>query len=578
MNAILPLSTPLFPRETATSYMSRLAQANGVDAATLGLELDVVFQSVIDGKSSSLRKLAALGGINDKALSEWTPAYLEKGTYVFREELFHGQTIRSPKVRGCPACLKADVSSGNEMYLRGHWAVPHVTACTVHGHPLVVLWHEKVIYSRLDSAAKFRAIEQSVLSREYDVPHRKVTPFDYWLDNRLVYGPTDNWLDGFSLHAAATFCHLLGHSLMRHITSAPSRVEKEDRWMQYELGYAVASKGEAAVRYALRELQELPGGPSDGPKKIFPLLYDRLARDYADKPDYREFRSILREHMLETWPLGPGDDLMGEPVTVRHLHSVKTAARVTGIDTRRLRKTLVAEGILSDAMRARPDAWAVFDAQKAQPFLDTATVLLDAKAFQEAMAMSRSQFNGLVADDILVPAIPADVKAIWDPQVGIALIERLLEGAILLRQAQHSWCQLSKSAARLKIRPGEIIQAVLDDHLRRIGNHADFDGFSAIYVDHDEVSAFFGNESPKALSLERFAKSVGIGNPTHLKRLVTHGDVQVTRKMNPRTRAQQDYISERDAAAFHERFFTLRTMAVHYGATWLSDVSAYGSK
>jgi len=568
MNTALPVTVPLYPRETATSFMSRLAQANGVDTATLGLELNIVFKGVIDGESSAQRKLATLGGVSTETLSEWAPTYLEKGTYAFRREIFHGQTLRSPKVRGCPTCLKSDVGSGNEMYIRGHWAVPHVTACPVHGHPLVTLWHEKAIYPRLDSAARLREVEQAVLSGEYDVPNRKVTSFDHWLDKRLVNGPTDIWLDGFPLHAAATFCHLLGHSLMRHFTSAPSRVEKEDRWMLYELGYAIASKGEAHVRHALRELQELPGGPSDGPKKIFPLLYDRLARDYADKPDYSEFRRILREHMLETWPLGPGDELMGEPVTIRHLHSVKTASRVTGIDARRLRKTLIAEEILTDAMCKRPDAWAVFGAQKAEAFLDTASVLLDAKAFQEAMGMSRSQFDNLVADGVLVPAIPADVKAIWDPQVGVALIERLLKGAVLLRQAQHSWCHLSKSAARMKIRPGEIIQAILDGQLRRIGNHSDFDGFSSIYVDHDEVSALFCNDDFKALSLERFAKSVGIANPTYLKRLVTHGYVQATGQINPRTKANQDFISERDAAAFHKRFFTLRTMSVHYGVTW----------
>jgi hypothetical protein len=50
-------------------------------------------------------------------------------------------------------------------------------------------------------------------------------------------------------------------------------------------------------------LQKLPGGPHNGPKKLFPKMYDRLSYDYVDDPDYDIFRQILRQHMLETWPL-----------------------------------------------------------------------------------------------------------------------------------------------------------------------------------------------------------------------------------------------------------------------------------
>lgn len=569
MDTALPISVPLLPRETASSFLSRLASANGVNAQTFALELELSFKGVIDGNIQDLRRLALLGSASIDQLQAWSPIYLGNSHHGFRGETFHASALRSPTVRGCRKCLEAGLARQDGMHLHGHWALTHVTICLDHGHALVPLWRENAIYPRMDAAEQFRLLEDDIRAGVLTSSSRRITPFDRWLDNRLANGTGKNWLDGFPLHAAANFCHLLGHSLMRHFTSAPSRVEKEDRWMQYELGFVVASKGEQAIRSAFQELQELPGGPSDGPKKIFPLLYDRLARDYADTPDYQDFRRILREHLQETWPLGPGDDIMGEPVSKRRLHSIKTASRATGIDARRLRKMLESNSILPKEMASRPDAWAVFDATLAEDFLSSATELVDAKTFQEIMGISRSQFDLLGEDGVLTPAIDApEVKAIWDPREGNALIERLLRGAILLRQAQHSWCHLSKSAARLKIRPGVLVRAILDGQIRRVGNHADFDGFAAIYVDHDEVIALLSDEGASALTIERFAKSVGIGNPTILKRLITDGHTPSTQMVNPRTHALQDYIAETDAAEFHTRFFTLRTMSLHYGMSW----------
>ncbi|MEP1535434.1 MAG: hypothetical protein ABJQ34_14340 [Paracoccaceae bacterium] len=434
---------------------------------------------------------------------------------------------------------------------------------------MVQLWREPRIYPRYDCAKQFDNIKDHVLRGDLDPQPRKITDFDKWLDNRLSEGSGDVWLDQFPLHAAATFCHFLGHALLRHLTTAPSRVRRDDRWLVYELGFRVASQGELAIRRALRDLQELPGGPSDGPQKLFPILYERLSREHLHDPEYDEFRRVVREHLLETWPLGPGDELFGEPITKRHLHSIKTASRATGIDARRLRKTLEAEGLLSEAMRQRPDAWALFDAANAQQFLSEAKTLVDAKAFQEAMCMSRSQFNLLVADGVLVPAVPdANVKAIWDPMAGANLIDQLLKGAVLLRKAQHSWCHIGKATARLKIGPGILARAIIDGRLTSVGNHADFDDYAAVYVDFEAVQALFDNDGPRAMSLERFAKSAGINQPSRLKRLIKNRHTTATRMQNPKTKAQQDYITDEDSANFHERYFTPRTMALHFEQSW----------
>ncbi|KMK68180.1 TniQ family protein [Puniceibacterium sp. IMCC21224] len=569
--APLPLKTEPVPRETALSYMSRLAAANGVNARDFGIELGVSFQRVMDGEQDTIKILALLGGADHECLERWSGTKLEGRRHELCGEIFPAKTIRKPEIRGCPICLRQDAFGSkrppeHSMAIRGHCLVPDVTICLSHEHPLVPLWRETQPFARYDTVAQFRSIAPAIVAGDFDREIRELTDFDEWLEARLVDGPGNGWLDMHPLHAASTFCFLLGSARMRHETTAPSDVDPEDRWALLQMGYEVARHGPKSITTALQRLQDLPGDPHQGPKAIYPVLYDRLSRDYADVPAYAPFRAILRDHLLETWPLNAGDDLLGEPVERRRLHSVRSAARETGIDPRRMRKMLESAGILNDD---RPDAWAVFDAAAAAPLLDSLTTLLPAKSFAEGLGMSRSQFDRLAEDGVLAPKLTdATTKNIWDPREGQAFIDSLLAGAEPLRQAQHRWAHISKSAARLKIRPGDIVRAIQAGRIRRVGNHSDFDGYKAVYVYHDEVSATFSDDGPPAMSLELFAKTVGIGQPAFLNRLVSNGHTTATTIQNPRTRAMQRYFTEADSVQFHEKFYTFRTMAKAHRRSW----------
>jgi hypothetical protein len=213
----------------------------------------------------------------------------------------------------------------------------------------------------------------------------------------------------------------------------------------------------------------------------------------------------------------------------------------------------------------------VFDAAEAAPILGDLTVLVPAKEFRDILGTTRSQFDLLVADGVLVPALEtSETKSVWDPRTGAEFLTGLLRGAVQLRQPQHTWEHISKSAQRLKIGPGVIARAIMDGRLRRVGNLEGRTGYSAVYVDHDEVARLFGSEAPPGHSIETFAKSVGAGPPAGLRRLIIDGHTPATRAINPRTNAEQFYITPADAEAFHAKYFTPRTMANAYRRSWQS--------
>ncbi|MCV2893720.1 TniQ family protein [Lentibacter sp. XHP0401] len=572
----LPLTVSLLWRETATSFTSRLAARNGLSASAFCSDFGVSLRSIVDGNPVAICAIAELGGVDPEKLAAWSPVAIGERRLNFRGHVFHGKTLRNPEIRGCPICLQEDSQSVDlppeqAMAIRGHWSVPHVATCVRHGHPLVLLYRDPHPTARYDNAQHLAAISTAVLNGALDQPcEEDLTAFEDWLDERLLNGPGTDWLSGQPLHAASVFCRLLGTSLLRLEGLRLTHIAEDSRHGVYAQGFEVAQHGDEAVRRALMRLQELVESPQEGPKTIYPALYDRLSHDYVDNPDFASFRRVLRDHMAETWPLGPGDELLGEPVHERRLHSVTTASHETGVDTRRLRKQLIASGLLKRDC-ALPDCWAVFDAKAAAPILRDLTILVSATDFQDLIGATRSQFDLLVADGIIKPALEASrTKSVWDPRAGVELLTKLLRGAVQLRQSQHSWEHISKSAWRLKITPGTIIQAIMEGRLRRIGNLEGKIGYAAVYVDHDEVARLLASDAPPGHSIETFAKSVGVGQPEGLRRLIVDGHTTATRAINPRTKAKQLYITTADADAFHEKFFTPRTMANAYQRSWQS--------
>ena len=84
-----------------------------------------------------------------------------------------------------------------------------------HGHPLVKLWHETDLFNRYDTSPYFAYHAGAILQGDFDQETRECTDYDEWIDNRLGNGLGDRWLDQHPLHAAATFCFILGNALLR---------------------------------------------------------------------------------------------------------------------------------------------------------------------------------------------------------------------------------------------------------------------------------------------------------------------------------------------------------------------------
>jgi hypothetical protein len=73
---------------------------------------------------------------------------------------------------------------------------------------------------------------------------------------------------------------------------------------------------------------------------------------------------------------------------------------------------------------------------------------------------------------------------------------------------------------RLMIGTEQIIRAIQEKRIVQIGNHADFDGYAALYVYHDEVCSILSPKASPNQSIETFSKAVCIGKSSRMRRLI----------------------------------------------------------
>ncbi|NVK47127.1 MAG: TniQ family protein [Rhodobacteraceae bacterium] len=568
-----PLHLQPAPREPAFAFLSRVSAVCGSSAVDFGQDIGAPFPKILEGAPEALGVLVKVTGTTRNQLEAWQPRRASASTprRNLAGYIFPSRPLLTSHVRGCIACLKEDIEQSQlpahrSMTYRADWLIPHVTLCLKHNQALVTLWVESKPTLRYDTAVRFRDIADEVQKTRPEGEQRTPTDFDLWFDGRLCGTKSDGlWIDQAPLHAASNFCCYLGYALLRLEGISPQQVADESEWACYQMGFEVASLGEQEIFDAFQKLNRT-AEPRLGPRAVFPILYDRLTHDHGRDPDYAIFRSLLATHLQQTWPLGPGDELLGEPVTERRLHSVTTASVATGIDSPRLRKMLEAQDVIDSTM---PDAWAVFDAQQAEQILAPLVQFMTAKDFATAFDMSRSQFDLLVKAEILAPSLSdTNTKHVWDPREGQKFLDNILDGAETLQQAQHGWEHIAKCAARLKCGPGDIIRAIADGRVRRVGRNVQFEGYRSVHIYHEEVAQALGAGEPTAMSLQLFAKTIGLGQPVFLNRLVKNGHTPATQIQNPKTKALQRYITDEDARAFHAKLVTVRTLAKARGTTW----------
>ena len=488
----------------------------------------------------------------------------------FSGEVFVTRALRNPVMRGCPVCLREDAAghAGSElaaMIMRGDWQMREAVTCVRHRHPLIPLWRADRPRDRYDVGARLSGILGDVLSGALDQPETSPSSYDLWLDGRLQDGRDDTWFKGQPLYGATTFCRLLGQALLRE-----DRTEVDGpHGAVHAAGFDVARRGEAVIREALDRLAASAAGPLDAPAKAFGSLYSGLARDYPGEDGFAPYRRILRECVLDHWPIAPWDVLLGEVVAERRLHSLVSASKEIGVGAQVIGHFLVEAGAIPE-QDVRPPSRRVFDARAHSGLLAEIPTLVGPIAMREVIGATRQELVALEEEGILVPRTRvAKVKNPWRIPDGVTFVAGLEAGAVPVAKDDAAWETLLLARQRTDVGLADLVGTIREGRLAG-GQRAGVPGFHGMVVRKRNVDDLAltlgtartsdGDDPSGSISAAEFGRSVGLRDLGKFLALIEAGHVPATKSRNPRTGRMQYFLSTDDVSSFHERFVTLTTL------------------
>lgn len=492
------LSAPVPSRcETVPSFLSRLAASKGVTASDFAYDMGTSLKRVVAQDAVSLELLAKWGdlapGEMDELLS-WTGERVGDVRMRFRNEVFGSRALRNPVIRGCPACLRDDADRQPDdpltaMVMRGGWQLREMTICLQHQLALVPLWSETNPVHRYDIAAQLLEIMPAIMAGDLDGVPMTPSPYDVWLEERLQNGRDSTWLADQNLYAATTFCRLLGTELMRldgQVLDDPIR----KLHAAHATGFASARDGEVAIREALGRLTKYSDGARDEPRKAFGDLYYDLRDIYQEDESFAVFRDLLRECILDVWPIATGEEVLGRILERRRLHSVFTGAVAIGVKTERLRPFLVEQKVL-DPSDPRPDSRAIFDAERYAPLLQLLPELVADKVMRASIGATKAELLALEEDGVLAPrTLLPGVRFRWLVSDGLALMDELASLCSDLPDDPGHWESIQMAKTRRNVSVGRIVAAIRarDIRVRMSSENRDYHGFEVCRADFRNLS------------------------------------------------------------------------------------------
>jgi hypothetical protein len=552
-----------------------MAAMNGVCSTDFAVDMGFSLRKIIHLEQDALDRLAECGGLTGPQLAElvsWTGRRVGDVRMTFRDEVFGTRSLRKPTIRGCPICLREDMEANlgqplTKMTMRGHWQVRACSLCVDHQHSLVPLWEYNRPEERYDLSSRFEDIKDTVLAGELEQPRTTPSAYDIWLDTRLATGADETWLAGQSLDAATKFCTLLGAELLRLEDTSDLGEEAQLRRGQ-ALGFNATRFGEDKIREALDALVSLASGHNDEPQKAFGKLYVELTQFYLAKEDFAPFRKIMRDCILDHWPIAPGETVLGYFQPTRKLHSVGTAAREAKIGPALLEQFLVDAGAIT-ADDQRPVSRKTFDAVAYADLLAEVPTLVGPARMQHEMGATRMQFKSLAEDGVIKPRIQvATINFPWRISDGLALVEELLGIAQPVAPTNAKWEGIHQAKKRTGLRVGKIIEALRNGGLQ-LGHYSNIDGYAGFCVLKAEINSMRPPKLKVAdhglITAYTFGRSVGIRASGWFKKLAAEGHTPETLTPHPKGGPDQSYLSPDDITQFHKRFMTPATMEQKFG-------------
>jgi hypothetical protein len=262
-------------------------------------------------------------------------------------------------------------------------------------------------------------------------------------------------------------------------------------------------------------------------------MYLCLARDHLREPGFALFGRILRECVLDHWPIAPGETLIGEVAAERRLHSVATAAEEAGVSVEVITQFLIEAGAVQEG-DDRPSSRQVFEARPYAELLAEIPTLVGPRAMREAMGATKTELAALEEEGLLIPRTRvARIKNPWRISDGLALVADLAARATPVAEDDRAWEILLLARKRTRVSVADLVAAIRDGRLM-VGQQAvvlmaDVD---ALPPSRRRATAPHDIDTAGTTSAASFGRSVGLRDDGNFLALVESGHLPAVQVVN----------------------------------------------
>ncbi|MGL9620215.1 TniQ family protein [Bradyrhizobium sp. U531] len=532
MTAKLDLAPPHCSGEPPTAYASRLARAHELLARELCSDFGIKHWQLTNGDHASIAKIAALGGVDEADLAAWAFVRTGDHDFAYRGQALRRESLVVGRLDVCPRCLVEDARNAGKApsdvayVCQGEWLLDAVDTCPVHGCAMATV-HKAPGTAYCFDFSDILALKAAGLAEMADkAPLRDPTGLqDYVLarlDGRDTGAP---FLDAMPLFAAIRTCEMLGAAACFGRKGKRDNLAGEKLRQARIRGFEIASKGKEAIEELLRTMamthaRRRTTVRDQIVRQAFASIYNYLhvnpKRPTWRVPAFAPLRDVVSDFIKASFPLKPGDNVLGEVITVRRLHSVTSLAKEIGCGADRVKKVLLLAGLIDEEQARLANPNIVFDAAAGGRIVRKAVAALSYDEAAKRIGTGRYQVQMFVKAGLLDPIANDELglRATFSPTAVDKFVNTLLKRGRHVTVRENSHATLLDASRKVACSQVDIARLIIEGRLKWVGTMAGKSGYRSLLVDLREVRALVHGREARTISVSEFADRLGLRKQT----------------------------------------------------------------
>ena len=388
-----------------------------------------------------------------------------------------------------------------------------------------------------------------------EAPRRPSSKLEAYLVGRLRGTVQECWLNTLEFHAAEQAALLFGRVALFGKNASGNMTEDRKR-AAGDAGFEIVKDGPEGIPRFLSQMQlgSIRRNEAAGAGVAYGQIYVRLA-SLAGNPAFAAVGDIVRYHILQNFPVGPGNQVFGKPVITRRFHTIYTLAKQFGMSSGRAEKALRSDGLLPE------------DAQNARE------TLIDAACAERVVQREMHSVN-LIDAEKHIGATPNAMKALLDN--GLLRRHRVSKGGLGLRfrineldaflkpimeQAELTDGQtdnledLSMTCVRAKCSLTRLLELISDRKIW-VGRRPNRSGLASLLVNLKEVRLAVATPTKDGLSIIEAGRALQI-DPKVLRNLADRKVIETFKIRDPKTGALGLRVTHSELTRFSSTYVSI---------------------